>query len=126
MVENFVKSGFRSQWLQYPRMQVFVRKSERLHPTLDNVRIHCLDIANVEVSEKYRGKGVFTYWLEQVKEHQLRFFDALYVENVQTEKFAHFFETRSWMAKKHVDDCPDICFFLMSPQYKAKEQMAIV
>ncbi len=72
-----------NEWLEGSDMKVYVRKSVRF---LNNKRYTCLDIANIEVFEK--GKGKFTRFLEEV--HNLNPWDATLVENAHDPRLQDF------------------------------------
>lgn len=72
LLDEFLSSGFRNQWLETKAIRVYVRKSHRVYvdhlepsalPYDDNIipfrGPNCLDIATVEVSQKFRGKGIW-------------------------------------------------------------------
>jgi hypothetical protein len=92
-------------------MDIYVRKSSRIHPILEK-KITCLDIASVNVFEP--GNGIFTKWLaDTVDEASSRGVDAIYIENVLTERFANFFRKNGWIEKtnKTTSDLPS--FFIV-------------
>ena len=71
-------------------MKVYVRKGIRsLGP---DVRLPMLDIANIGVFEQ--GKGTFKRFLAEAELLNPWFFT--FIENVQTPKFANFFERKGW------------------------------
>lgn len=77
----------RCDWLEDDIMKVFLRKSYR---RIWNERVWTMDIANVVVTEKYRGKGYFRAFIQK-SELLLRELRpdlvGIYIENVQQERF---------------------------------------
>jgi hypothetical protein len=71
-------------WLSGSDMQVYVRKSMRF---LDGKQYVMLDIGNVEVRKK--GKGKFTKFLQEAE--GLNPWHGVYVENVFMPRFQVFF-----------------------------------
>jgi hypothetical protein len=76
-LEEFLASNLRSVWVREPGIAVYVRKG--LHVILDE-GAYTLDVANVEVDEALRHKGVFKAWL--AKAERLNPYPFVYVENV--------------------------------------------
>jgi hypothetical protein len=64
----------------------------------------CFDIANVNVQEEFRGKGIFTEWLTKTIRLVLdQEFDAIYVENVLNPRLAMHFRNRGKLDNIHCD-----------------------
>lgn len=108
LLQAFLAGPQRNDWITFPNLTVYLRKSRRLHPTSREV-IKCFDIANV--STTVQGQGIFTAWLAMVQaELQGLDFDAIYVESVQTDQFADHFRKLGWVESSGKYD---INFFLM-------------
>ncbi|HWG89150.1 MAG TPA: hypothetical protein VN679_15300 [Candidatus Acidoferrales bacterium] len=86
-----------NQWFAFGPMQIYMRRSVRcLHGTDETVR--ALDIANVEVAQSQRGKGLFGRLLNAV--------DAvgattgthiIYVESVLNDRFADYLKRHGFI-----------------------------
>lgn len=102
-----VRSYPNNLWLSDDRMEVYVRHSRRRVPHGgDVVTLKCLDIGNANVYDT--GKGIFsTQFLPQAI--KLNPWDAVYAENVLTDRFANFFRKQGWL------EIPGLtpCFFLV-------------
>lgn len=84
-----------------------MRKGIHYHP-IRREPINCLDIANVQVSNP--NNGVFTRWLDKsINLAQKWEFDAVYVENVLTDRFADYFRRLGWIETSHTPPC----FFML-------------
>lgn len=91
--EQFIAGGARNTWINTNEINIFVRKSIRVHPKTRN-HLNCFDIANVNA--KSPGSGAFTRVFEALipilKSNGN--FDAIFVESVINESF------RDWFVKK--------------------------
>jgi hypothetical protein len=94
-------------WLTDERMEVYVRHSRRSLPYNDDrLTFKCLDVANVTVHNQ--GQGIFSqHFLPQAV--TLNPWDAIYAENILTNRFADFFRKLGWT------EIPGLtpCFFLV-------------
>jgi hypothetical protein len=92
---DFLKSGRRNAWINGEGFRVYVRRA--VHPSPhSNVMLNTLDIASVEVEQT--GRGAFRRMLEASRDIAIADgLEALYVENVQTERFADFFRRNKWI-----------------------------
>lgn len=76
---EFMTPGFsstRNTWFKCRYIEVYLRKTVRI---LGDKRVIAIDVANVEVPEKYRRKGIYSALLKIVEAAQ--FSEATYVEN---------------------------------------------
>jgi hypothetical protein len=84
------------RWINSGPLTVYVRKGR--HCLIPRRLYLCLDIASVAVQEADRGQGVFTRWLDGAADivgGQTRI-EALFVENVMSDRFLSFFEKNGW------------------------------
>jgi hypothetical protein len=66
----------------------------------------CLDIANITIKEKLRGKGIFTRFLEYAEQENTQ--DLLMVENViGSPEFVKFFQKRKYYVRVEDGDDSD-------------------
>jgi len=86
--KEFIASNFVNLWIREPYIRIYVRKSYR-HLGGKNL-IPCFDIGNVEVSERHRGKKVFTRFLRRVEQHAKETGRAVFVESVMEPRLADF------------------------------------
>lgn len=92
-----------NEWLNFPGLQVYVRRTRR---HLDGAVRETLDLASVEA--KKQGQGTFREFLPHF-EHVAKFHGLfVYVENVQTPRFASFFERSGYT--KRGNEFP-VCFY---------------
>jgi GNAT superfamily N-acetyltransferase len=98
----------RNTWIETSVASVFVRRSTRLY---DGHRTSCLDIANVQVKEKFRGQGIFTKLLEHAE--QVNPYDLLLIENViGGSRFIKFFQHRKHyiLVEEELSLCPSFFY----------------
>lgn len=122
-LEEFIKQGkIRNSWVEFGPLSAYVRKG---YHTVDGRLITTFDIANVVVAdESKRGRGAFRSFLIELR-GILRFElppnqcpEALYVENVQQERFRNFFRANGWTEIPCPESLGDPCFYLM---FEARE-----
>jgi hypothetical protein len=99
-ISLFIKlSHQRNKWFYGSNMKIYMRKSKRY---IEGQIRDCLDLASMEVLEgEDMGKGIFTDFLtkfiETYPEHNI------FVESIQTERFALFFEKFGFKRTKESD-----------------------
>jgi hypothetical protein len=79
-VYRWYNSTIRNAWIHTKTTSVYLRKSSRI---IDGVKINVIDLANVNVHEKYQNNGYFKsliLFLESL--------DTVYIENVLNDKLA--------------------------------------
>ena len=92
---GFLASNQRNTWLNFPHMDVYLRKAKQLCG--DAGLQHCLDIANVSVELSYQNTGIFTKFLTEVEDSSLLpHYSCVRIENVLTDRFAGFFIKRGY------------------------------
>ena len=89
---------------------VYCRWNARIAPGGGVVR--CMDIADVHIPDKLRGRGLFTAYLQECEALAGGDFDALYVENVFNERLANFLHKRGYIAAVGSDAKAPSFFFL--------------
>lgn len=87
----------RNLWLEDSIMKVYVRKSTRF---IDDEKLIALDIATVEVDQKYQGKGIFSKFLDYVQNSNP--WDVVYVESVLNPIVLKMLEKRGYTQMKHI------------------------
>lgn len=100
-LKQFIASDLRNAWIKERYINAYVRKSYRL---LGESVTPCLDLANIEVLDGKRSKGVFTRFRECFELAALECGRWVYVECVQSKRLAehllkmgYFMERRSCM-----------------------------
>lgn len=94
---------------------LYIRKSFRVFMEDDTSAAHsftsskpnCFDIASVEVQDQFKGKGVFTdyvNYLLDILPREAPDMNKIYVENVLNERFAKYLENELGMTKVRVGD----------------------
>jgi len=77
---EFLASGLRNSWLHDDDMSIYVRRGA--HRIGDTVK-KCFDVANINVDEKKRGRGLFTAWLAQTEiDAKAADMEAVFVESI--------------------------------------------
>lgn len=111
---GFVNGPYNNLWLEYPHLRVYVRKGIHLHPRTKEV-INCFDVANIDVDKDFRNSGLFTEWMAKVRTVCTMYqsdFQALYVENVLTQRLKERFIRMDWVETSH-----SVPSFFLFPHY---------
>jgi hypothetical protein len=95
-LQAFFDGGDRAAWLTVNGIDVFMRKSYRIFNGQPYEKV--VDIANVEIKvERFRGQLRFSQLVADLTVlGNNRGYQALYIENVLTERFARYFVSRGW------------------------------
>lgn len=110
-IKLFLDSGIPNQWLKIGHLEIYFRKSYRLDPRVNKKHhriIRCLDIANVNSSCK--GSGEFAVLFKQLK--NLEGFEAIFIEQVLSNRFADFFKKNGCLLKPDLAMIPSFYYFL--------------
>lgn len=103
----FMDSGRRNAWIYgdtiradgEPEYSLYMRNA--LRPDEHGNMVKSLDISSVQVAET--GQGRFQQMLDVIERvAYAKDMDILYVENVQTEKFANFFRKLGWIEEPRI------------------------
>ena len=103
LLKRFLASNFRNQWMNGSGLAVYVRKSTRL---IEGRMVSCLDIANMVAQRPGRGTG--GRFIEDAQ--RLNPYEAIFVENVLTDRFVHYFERNGW-ARMPAEPFVRPCFY---------------
>ncbi len=95
-LKDFWNSSLRNTWINTKFINVYVRKAVRFKD-----QINTLDIATIEVKQGYRGRGVFTLFLQRAEQFAEEKKVKIYIENVMNKKFQNFFLNRA--GYKHIE-----------------------
>jgi ribA/ribD-fused uncharacterized protein len=93
-VQSFTSGPFHTHWLEVDSVfKVYVRKGNHY---IHRQNCECLDIANVEVAEKWRSKGIFSDFLSKVA--TISPYPYLYMESVINPRLKKFLQRHpSWI-----------------------------
>ena len=106
MLTKFHEGVIGNQWLHSADMNVYVRRGYHTLPPLRAIR-NAFDVANVEVIELRRGRGIFTEWLAVAERLASEYgFDAVFVESVLNPRLGEFL-IRQGYTKMGPDQCPN-------------------
>lgn len=110
------------QWLEDEHMKVYVRRGRRILPSFDasatalavfhtrnlesTKRATTLELASIDVLENEQGQGRFKAFLAEAE--RINPWDALYIENVLTQRFESFFVRSGFLP---VSDTFPTCFY---------------
>lgn len=112
-VTTFLDSGLSNQWIQVGSLNVYVRKSHRFNPRFPKetkALIRCFDIANVTCGHKGCGEfGNFLHTLRVLSEHG---FQAIYIEQVLTNRFADYFRRLGAVEVQDLTSIPSFFYIL--------------
>lgn len=92
-----------NEWLYGSDLSVYVRKSNRY---IERKRCVALDVANINVPPKQRGKGIFTSFL--LSAELINPFEITFIENVLESEFEPFFIRNNYVL---VDGSNPHCFY---------------
>ena len=112
-VTTFLDSGLSNQWLLVGNLEVYVRKSHRFNPHFPKERkalIRCFDIANVSCGHK--GCGEFNNFLQTLKVLSNHGFQAIYIEQVLTNRFADYFRKMGAVEVQDLTSIPSFFYIL--------------
>lgn len=73
--------------------------------SLEGVLMNCLDIANLELQEKWQRKGYGSALIEDI--HSVNPLEATFIENIQIPEFAESLQRKGWIkdSKYRFDLC---------------------
>ena len=90
---DFYNSETKIKWVENPYIKIYTRKSIRL---FNKEKIDCLDIANIEVPEDFRGQGIFEQTLDRII---LEFPETnLFVESILNIKLIPFLTRKGFIS----------------------------
>ena len=112
-IKMFIESGNQNQWLTIGDLEVYVRSSHRLSPkhrAKHGILIRCFDIANVAC--RHKGCGTFTEFLKSLGNLNEHGFQAIYIEQVLSNRFAEYFRHLGWIETNQCGAIPSFFYFL--------------
>lgn len=96
-VTNFIENNDtpRNMWLDINagNSKIYIRKSSRL---VEGSIIRCIDIATIEIDEKYQQKGITKKLINEVMEILPVQYHGLYIENVMVPWLAEWFRRQGF------------------------------
>lgn len=93
-------------WIYERSLSVYIRRSNRF---LSDKSVPALDIASVEVDQKYRGMGIFTSFLNRFEAAASELNRAVFVENILNARLVTFLMNRGYIKYPgSVDICPSV------------------
>lgn len=94
IVNEYVKTKRMDRaWLHDRDLKVYVRLTCRY---IDGTVQDCLDVASAEVPEKYRGRGIFTRWMDKAEEIAAANGMTIYVESILNHRLFGFFRNKGY------------------------------
>lgn len=95
---KFVRDdSLRNTWIYGRRIKVYIRRSNRL---INDKIMSCLDLANVEVDENYRGIGIFTKFLDDFEFNAIQMKRVVYVESIPNLRLYNYLLRRGYKLTK--------------------------
>lgn len=93
-VQEFIDSPKRTSWVEDEFISIYLRKGFHV---VTGAQVSTLDIANVTATVS--GNRTFTRLLEGIEAQVMSSttLSGVYIENVQTDQFAQFFNTRGYI-----------------------------
>jgi len=92
-LNQFLSSDEDRAWIKEPHINVYVRKT--FHYISKN-KYPFLDLANVGVKEKFRGKGIFKAFLKQFENEAKKSNRGVYVESIQEIRLEEFLKKNGY------------------------------
>jgi GNAT superfamily N-acetyltransferase len=108
-LENSKEQGIETQWRGWetlPHMRIYIRVTQHW---MGGKKQPTIDLANIEVAERMRGKGLFTILLSKIEKFAKKARRVVYIENVMNRQFADFFRRRGY---EEIDTGGLPCFYL--------------
>lgn len=112
-IAEFIASPVRNAWLKPRSLDVYVRKSRRMY---HGEIVKAFDIASISVNARWRGRGVFTRWLDEAIPAIPSDFKVIFVENVLDGRFRDFFLRRGFEQDIRSPDILPCYFLCLSPE----------
>ena len=112
-VKEFLDSGMTNKWIKVGNLEIYVRKSSRTNPrhrAKYGKFVSCFDIANISCGCK--GVGEFSAFLKSLSVLKEFGFEALYVEQVLSNRFANYFRRLGWIETNQCGAIPSFYYFL--------------
>lgn len=83
-------------WVKVPafKLRLYTRRTKHL---LGEQLVETLDLASFEISERYRGKGLFTRFIALVESYAAELGLVVFVECVHNERLRAFLERRGYI-----------------------------
>lgn len=104
MVESQQPWKSTRQWFHAGPLSVYLRITSRHFPGHSSL-VNTIEIASIDVAEKYRGTGVATQLFETVETTADETDRLVYVESVLSDRFAGWIERRGY-TRIAVAGCP--------------------
>lgn len=103
LIDNFIISQTRNEWLDDGKVKIYIRKSKRF---INSTVVDVLDLATIEIKRNLQKKGLFKEIINYL--HQVNPFDWLMIEN------AHNPIVSNYCIKREFVEIPNypICYFL--------------
>lgn len=87
IMEKFLASPNRNQWLATPQMEVYVRKGMHM---VNRHMYFFIDLASMTVKEEMQSQGLFKQTLELFKQLCGTTYQGVYLENVLNPRLAQY------------------------------------
>lgn len=110
---EFIKNNnLKISWINESNLRAYVRKSIRYY---NNKLCPFLDIATVDVDERYRGHGVFKAFLKKVEAEACKQSRGVYIENVLEPRLVEFLLKSGYsFFPNTAPECPSLFKFFNS------------
>jgi GNAT superfamily N-acetyltransferase len=110
LIEEYRRTGRPTRaWLIVRNLKIYVRVTRRY---VGEVIHDSLDVASVEVPERYRGRGIFTRWMDKAEEIAAANGMTIYVESILEPRLLGFLRKRSYTMLN--ESIPPVMFKLPS------------
>lgn len=93
-----ILSQGRNMWIENEYFKIYIRKSKRL---LENNLLNCLDIASIEVFDKYKRKGIFNLIVHQL----IMLNENIYIESIMNPVVCDVLEKLNFKFLSHAPNC---------------------
>ena len=96
------RAHLRNKWIYAAPFQIYLRKALHL---INGERVTCLDLANITITERQRGKGLFKKLLVRLIE--INPYKYIFVEGVMNKRIEAHLLRRGDFVKINHGDYPD-------------------
>lgn len=105
--DMFIRSEkVRNTWIYERNIAIYVRRSRRF---ITGKVTLCLDLASVEVTEKHRGIGIFTSFINRFEQAAKKLNRTVFVESILEPRLVSFLNRREYTNYQlSTDLCPSM------------------
>lgn len=98
---NLEKPLSKNQWFHFKNFKIYIRTSNRI---IENKKERTIDIATIEVDEKYQSRGILTKFLDEIENNFPN--NIIFIESVVNPKlYTHLIKKRNYKELDYLPHC---------------------